>query len=184
MNASSINPFFHKIDLSTTTGINTFNNAIVGLDDEENYDGIQYSITKHIQAGKDQGEKYGWSNNVAMIDTTPGVHISVYDYHGLITKQVIETASQAIWKIANDANIQHSFSLICCTYFIAHLLHTNHGTRSKRISILGKNKAAEMYRHLFGTCTMLQKEQRVQYSTSSGKWIFFAPRMRVTISWR
>ena len=67
MNASIINPFFHKIDLSTTTGINTFNNAIIGLDDKEKYSGIQDSITKHLQSGKDWGEKYGWSNNVAMI---------------------------------------------------------------------------------------------------------------------
>ena len=67
MNSSRINPFFHEIDLSTTTGIKTFNNAINGLDDEENYDGIQDSITKHLQAGKDHGENYGWSNNVALI---------------------------------------------------------------------------------------------------------------------
>ena len=86
MNSSSINQFFHEIDLSTTTGIKTFNNAIIGLDDKENYDGIQYSITKHIQAGKYQGAKYGWSNNVALLNTTPGVHLSVYDYPGLITK--------------------------------------------------------------------------------------------------
>ena len=33
MNASSINMFYHEIDLSTTTGIKTFNNAIIGLDD-------------------------------------------------------------------------------------------------------------------------------------------------------
>ena len=50
---------------------------------------------------------YGWSNNIAMIETTPGVHISVYDYPGLITKQMIQTSSQAIWKILNNANIQH-----------------------------------------------------------------------------
>ena len=107
MNASSINPFFHGIDLSTTTGINIFNNAIIGLDDKEKYDGIQDSITKHLQAGKDQGAKYGWSNNVALIETTPGVHLSVYDYPGLITKQMIVTARQYIWTILNDANIQH-----------------------------------------------------------------------------
>ena len=51
MDASSINPFFHEIDLSTTTGIKTFNNVIIGLDDEEIYDGIQDSITKNLQAG-------------------------------------------------------------------------------------------------------------------------------------
>ena len=96
MNASSINPLLHKIYLLTTTGIKTFNNAIIGLDDEEKYDGIQDSITKHLQAGKDQGGKYGWSNNAALIETTPGVHLLVYHYHGLITKQMIETASQAI----------------------------------------------------------------------------------------
>ena len=96
MNASSINPFFHEIDLSTTTGIKTFNNAIIGLDDEEEYDGIQDSITKHLQAGKDRGEKYGWSNNVALIDMTPGVRLSVYDYPGLITNQMIKTAGQEI----------------------------------------------------------------------------------------
>ena len=67
MNTSSINPFFHEIDMSTTTGIKTFNNAIIGLDDEEKYDSIQNSITKHLQAGKDEGAKYGWSNNVTMI---------------------------------------------------------------------------------------------------------------------
>ena len=93
MNASSINPLFHDIDLSTTTGIKKFNNTIIGLDDKEKYDGIQDSITKHFQAGKDQGAKYGWSNNIALIETTPGVHLSVYDYPGLIKKQMIETAS-------------------------------------------------------------------------------------------
>ena len=107
MNSSRINPFFHEIDLSTTTGIKTFNNAINGLDDEENYDGIQDSITKHLKSGKDQGEKYGWSNNVAMIKTNPGVHLSVYDYPSLITNQMVETASQSIWKIVNNANIQY-----------------------------------------------------------------------------
>ena len=56
MNASRMNPFFHKIYLSTTTGIKTFNNAIIGLDDEKNHDSIQDSITKHLPAGKDQGE--------------------------------------------------------------------------------------------------------------------------------
>ena len=71
MNASSINPFFHNIDLSTTTGIKTFNNGIIGLDDKEKYDGIQDNIRKHLQDRKDQGKKYGWSNNVALIETTP-----------------------------------------------------------------------------------------------------------------
>ena len=79
MNASSINPFFRDIDMLTTTGIKTFNNAIISLDDKEKYDGIQDSITKHLQSSKDQGAKYGWSNNVALIETTPGVHLSVYD---------------------------------------------------------------------------------------------------------
>ena len=55
MNASSINPFFNKIELSTTTGIKKFNNEIIGLDDNKKYDGIQDSITKHLQAGKYQG---------------------------------------------------------------------------------------------------------------------------------
>ena len=94
MNAPSNNPLFHEIDLSTTTGIKTFNNIIIGQNDKEKYDGIQDSITKHLQAGKDQGEKYGCSKNVAMIETTPGVHLSVYDYPGLITKQMIEKASK------------------------------------------------------------------------------------------
>ena len=40
MNASGINLFFHDIDLSTTTGIKTFNNAVIALDDGEKYDGI------------------------------------------------------------------------------------------------------------------------------------------------
>ena len=93
MNASSINLFFRNIDLSTTTGINIFNNAIICLDDEEKYYGIQDSITKHIQACKDQGAKYGWSNNVALIEKKPGVHLLIYDYPGLIIKQMIETAS-------------------------------------------------------------------------------------------
>ena len=75
MDASSINLFFHEIDLSKTTGIKTFNNTIIGLYDKEKYDGIQDSITKHFQASKDQGENYGWSNNIAMIETTPGVHL-------------------------------------------------------------------------------------------------------------
>ena len=60
MNASSINPFYQEIDLSTTTGIKTLNNAIIGLDDVENYDNTQDSITMHLQAGKYQGTKYGW----------------------------------------------------------------------------------------------------------------------------
>ena len=107
MDASSINPFFYEIDLPKTTGIKTFNNAFIGLDDKERYDGIQDSITKHLQAGKDQGAKHGWLKNVAMIETTPGFHISVYDYHGLITNQMVETSSQAICTIVNDANIQH-----------------------------------------------------------------------------
>ena len=107
MNASRINPFFHKIDLSKTTGIKKSNNAIMGLDDEEKYVSIQDSIKKHIQADKYQGAKYGWSNNVTLIKTTPGVHLSVYDYPGLITNQMIETASQALWTIVNDTNIQH-----------------------------------------------------------------------------
>ena len=107
MNASSINPFFHDIDLSTTTGIKIFNNAIIGLDDKENYNGIQDRTTKNLQAGKDQGAKYGRSNNVALIDMTPRVYLSVYDYPGLIKKKIIETASQAIRTIVNNANIQH-----------------------------------------------------------------------------
>ena len=110
MNASIINMLFHDIDLSTTTGIKTFNNAIIGLDDKEKYDGIQNSITKHLQAGKYQGEKYGWLNNVVLIETTPRVHLSVNDYPGLITKQMIETTSQAILTIVNNANIQHCIS--------------------------------------------------------------------------
>ena len=96
MDASSINPFFHEINLLTTTGIKTFNNAIIGLDDEEKYDGIQDSITKNLQSGKDQGAKYGWSNNVEIIEMTTGGHISVYYYPGLITKQMVDTESQSI----------------------------------------------------------------------------------------
>ena len=121
MDASNINPFFHKIDQSTTTGIKTFNNAIIGLNDKERYDGIQDSITKHLQAGKDQGEKYGWSNNVVMINMTPGVYLSVYEYPGLITKKMVETESQAIWTIMNDSSIHHFICLnmmylFYCTY--------------------------------------------------------------------
>ena len=71
MNASSINPFFQKIDLSSTTYIKTFNNTIIGFYDKERYDSIQDSMTKHIQAGKDQGAKYGWSINIVMIEMTP-----------------------------------------------------------------------------------------------------------------
>ena len=77
MNASNIHPFFHDIDLSTTTGIKTFNNSTIGLDGEEKYDGIQDSITKHLQTGKDQGAKYCWSDNASMIEMTPVVHLSV-----------------------------------------------------------------------------------------------------------
>ena len=62
---------------------------------------------KHLQACKYQGAKYGWLKNVAMIETTPGIHLSVYDYPGLITNQMVGTASQEIWTILNDANIQH-----------------------------------------------------------------------------
>ena len=94
MEASSINPFSHEIDLSTTTGIKTFNNAITGLDDEYKYDVTQDNITKHTQAGKYQGVKYGWYNNIAMIETTPIFHLSVYEYPGLTKKQMVETASQ------------------------------------------------------------------------------------------
>ena len=82
MNTSSINPFFHGIDMSKTTGIKTFNNAIIGLDDEEKYDGIQDSIKKHFQSGIDQRANYGWSNKVYLIETTPGVHLLVYYYPG------------------------------------------------------------------------------------------------------
>ena len=60
-----------------------------------------------------------------MIEATPGVHLSVYDYPGLITKQMVETSSQAIWTIVNDANIQH-----CIHYNIMHLF--------RRISITEK----------------------------------------------
>ena len=107
MNTSSTNPFFHDIYLLTTTGIKTFKNAIIGLDDEEKCDGIQDSITKHLQPSKYQGAKYSWSNNVDLIETTPREYLSVYNYPGLISNQIIETASQAIWTIVNDANIQH-----------------------------------------------------------------------------
>ena len=69
-----------------TTGIEAFINTIIGLDDKEKYDGIKDSITKHIQAINDQGAKYGWSNNVALIETTPGVYLSVYEYPGSIKK--------------------------------------------------------------------------------------------------
>ena len=60
MNASSINPLFNEVDLSTTTGIKTFKKAIISLDDDDTYDGIQDSITKHLQAVKDQRANYGW----------------------------------------------------------------------------------------------------------------------------
>ena len=53
-----------------------------------------------------------------MIETTPRVYLSVYDYPGLITKQMIETASQAIWTIVDDANIQH-----CIRSNIMYLFH-------------------------------------------------------------
>ena len=42
-----------------------------------------------------------------MIETTPGVHLSVYYYTGLITKKMVDTASQSIWTIMNNANIQN-----------------------------------------------------------------------------
>ena len=134
MNASSINPFFHKIDLSTTTGIKTFNNAITGLDDKENYDGIQDGITKHLQAGKYQGAKYGWSKNAEIIETTPEVHLSVHEYPGLIKKQMIETASQAIWTIVNDAIIQH-----CIYSNMMYLFHCTSITYKARNAIKKHN---------------------------------------------
>ena len=88
------------------------------MDDKEEYDVIQDRITKHLQAGKYQRAKYGWPKNVALIKTTPGVHILVYDYPGLIIKQMIDTASQAIWTILNDVNIQH-----CIRVNIMYLFH-------------------------------------------------------------
>ena len=169
MNSSRINPFFHEIDLSTTTGIKTFNNAINGLDDEENYDGIQDSITKHLRAGKDQGAKYGRSNNVAFIETTPRVHLSVYDYPGLIKKQMVETEMQAIWTIVNDAKIQHCIRSNIMYLFYHTSIKDKAWNAIKNISTIGKKKATEMDRHLFGTYTMLQKERRVRYSTSLEK---------------
>ena len=62
-----------------------------------------------------------------MIETTHGVHLSVYDYPGLITKQNIETESQAIWTIVNYANIQH-----CIRSNMMYLFH--------RISITDKSR--------------------------------------------
>ena len=59
MKTSRIISFFLEINMSTTIGINTFNNKIIGLDDKEKYDSIQDSITKHLQASKDQVENYG-----------------------------------------------------------------------------------------------------------------------------
>ena len=167
MNASSINWFFHDIDLLKTTGIKKFNNAIIGLDDEEKYDGIKDSTTKHLTAGKYQGAKYGWSNKVYLIETTPGVHLSVYDYPGLITKQMIETGSQTIWMIVNDANIQH-----CIRANMMYLFHRTSITYKawnaiKKHKNNRKKTAAEMDQPSFGTYTMLQKEQRARSSTLS-----------------
>ena len=169
MNASSINLFFRDIDLSTTKVIKTFNNAIIGLDDEEKYDGIQDSILKHLQAGKYQGAKNGLSNNVALIETTLGVHLLVYDYPGLITKQIIETASQAIWTIINGANIQH--------YIRANMMYLFHRTSitDKAWNAIKKHNnnwektAAERDQHSSGTCLMPYKEQRARSSTLSEK---------------
>ena len=50
MNASSINPFFRDIDLYKTKGIKTFNNTIIGSDDEDNYDvpDLLYSVSVWI----------------------------------------------------------------------------------------------------------------------------------------
>ena len=80
MNASSINLFIRNIDLSKTMGIKTLNNTIIGLDDKEKNDGIQDSITKHLQAGKYQGGKYGWSSNVDLIQKNPGGHLLVLSW--------------------------------------------------------------------------------------------------------
>ena len=104
------------------------------MDDEEKYEGIQDSITKHLQSGKDQGEKYGWSKNVAMIETTLDVHLSIYDYPGLITKQITETARQEIWTIVNDANIQH--------FIRSNMMHLFHCTSitEKAWNAIKKNK--------------------------------------------
>ena len=157
MNASSINPFFCYIDLSTTTGIKTFNNTIIGLDGKEKYYGIQDSITKHPQAGKYKGAKYGCSNNVALNEITPGVHISVYDYPGLITKQMIETASQAIWTIVNNANIQHCIRANMMYLFHRILITGKAWNAIKKNKNHWENTAAEMDRHFFVTCIMLQK---------------------------
>ena len=76
----------------------------------------------------------GWSNKVALIKTTPGVHVSVYEYPGLITKQMIETSIQAIWTILNDANIQHC--IIANMMYLFH--HTS--TTDKAWNAIKKNK--------------------------------------------
>ena len=165
MNASSNNLFFHDIDLSTTTSIKTFNNAIICLDEEEKYDGIQDSITKHIEASKDQGAKYGWSNNVALIETTPGFHISVYEYSGLIKKQMIETESQAICIIVKDANIKHCIRANMMYLFHRTSITDNSCNAIKGTRTTGKKTAAEMDQPSFGSCTMLQKKQRARSST-------------------
>ena len=104
------------------------------MDGKEKYDGIQDSSTKHIQAGKCQGSNYGWLNNVALIETTPGVNLLVYDYLGSITKQIIETASQAIWTIVNDANIQH-----CIRSNMMYLFHRTSIT-DKAWNVIKKHK--------------------------------------------
>ena len=94
-----------------------------------------------------------------MIETTPKVHLSVYDYPDLTT----------IWTIVNNANIQH---FICSN--IMYLFHRTSITDKawnaiKKHKHHWKNKSAEMDQHLFGTYTTLQKELRKQYSTSSEK---------------
>ena len=104
-----------------------------------------------------------------MIETTPGVHISVYDYPGLITKQMVGTASQEIWTIVNNANIQHwicsnTMYLLHRTFILDKVWNTikNHKHNWEK-------KAAEMDQNLFVTYATLQKERRVRYSTSSEK---------------
>ena len=89
-----------------------------------------------------------------MIETTPEVHLSVYDYPVIITKDMIETASEEIWKIVKDAKIQHSIRYNMM-YLFHHTSITEAWNAGKIKSIIGGKKAKEMDQYLFGTYTTL-----------------------------
>ena len=149
----------------TSAGMKLFKNDTLSHENNQKYNCIPDSITRHLEYGKEQGNKYGWSDDAALIETNPEEHISVYKSPNQSTKTMIMNARMAMQEPVNPQNIQHCICLDIWCSFGTEIPYRESWIQLKKYISKWENKEAEMDQHLCDFSVTTCKEQKAHFIT-------------------